>query len=101
MFAQNTLYNRVLDLEYGFQFMMKTEIVKMSKVALKNSTEDKITHINIDVNVPSVLTTLCKPFIERCSKIKTINLHEMKLFWLFVISILHFHFFYLIINQVS
>lgn len=93
MFAQNTLYNRVLDLEYGFQFMMKTEIVKMSKVALKNSTEDKITHINIDVNVPSVLTTLCKPFIERCSKRTTINLPQLKLFCLFMISIFQLFYF--------
>lgn len=48
---------------------MKTEVVKMSKAALRNSSDETITHINIDANVPSILTTFCKPFIERCSNL--------------------------------
>ncbi|KAL4464468.1 hypothetical protein ABPG72_021161 [Tetrahymena utriculariae] len=67
MHSKNKQYDNVLSIEQGVQFMIKQEIVKIQKVALKNSTEEKITHNNIDVNIPSVSLTLCKPFIERCN----------------------------------
>lgn len=46
---------------------MKKEIVKISKIAFKSaSTEERIAHINIDSNIPEIIVTLCKPFVERC-----------------------------------
>ncbi|EGR32995.1 hypothetical protein IMG5_064500 [Ichthyophthirius multifiliis] len=68
MHSLNKCYNQIMEIKEGIQIIFKTEVIKINKSALSVKAIQKITHNSLDVNIPTLIFTLTKPFIERCSK---------------------------------